>query len=96
MTDFNIFIDCNNDLDKIQNVLQQAKNNGFVMASDFDKNIPSAEKLYNDFRKYNHGNAKIILHFFYNNITGRKEIAYGTKSAFLSYPQFKSIKITKF
>ena len=46
MIDFDIFIDCNNDLNKIQNVLEQAKNNGFVMASDFDKNIPPAEKLY--------------------------------------------------
>jgi hypothetical protein len=51
MIEFNIFIDCNNDLNKIQDVLKQAKNAGFVMSSDFDKNIPSAEKLYKDFRK---------------------------------------------
>ena len=95
MKDFDIFLDYNNDLNKMQEILNSAKSDGFVMANDFNKEIPSAEELYAEFRKYNHGNSKMILHFFHNNITNRKEISYGTRSIFQSYPQYKNIKIIK-
>lgn len=89
------FIDYNNNLKKMQEILKAAEQDGFVMASDFKKDIPTAEELYKEFRKYNHGNSKMILHFFYNDITNRKEISYGTRTIFRSYPQYKNIYIYK-
>lgn len=89
------FIDYNNDLKKMQEILIAAEQDGFVMASDFNKAIPTAEELYEEFRKYYHGNSKLILHFFYNSITNRKEISYGTRTVYRSYPQYKNIYIYK-
>lgn len=95
MENLDIFLDYNNDLKKMQEVLNSAKNDGFIMGNDFNKEIPSAEKLYEEFRKYYHGNSKMILHFYYNHITNRKEVSYGTRSVYRSYPQYKNIKILK-
>ena len=35
-----------------------------------------------------HGNSKLLLHCFYNDITKKKEMKYITRSVYLSYPQF--------
>lgn len=95
MSKFEVFVDHNNDLDKIQQTLTAFEKVGFVMASDFSKKIPTAKELYKEFRKYNHGNSKIILHLYHNSITGKDEISYGTKKSFQSYPQYKNIYILK-
>ena len=36
-----------------------------------------------------HGNGKLIIHAFYNSINKKKEIQFGTKSIYNSYPQYK-------
>lgn len=92
---FHIFIDFSNDLEKMQDMLKAAEEDGFVMANDFNKTIPTARELYEEFKKNYHGNSKMILHFFYNNIINRKEISYGTRSVYKTYPQFKNIQILK-
>lgn len=35
-----------------------------------------------------HGNSKLLLHCFYNDITKKKEMKYITRSVYLSYPQY--------
>lgn len=35
-----------------------------------------------------HGNSKLLLHCFYNDITKKKEMNYITRSTYLSYPQY--------
>ena len=95
MKKFDIFIDFGGNLEKLQNTLNKLKNAGFVMACDFKKDIPTAQELHEQFYKYNHGNAKMILNLFYNDITGRKEIATGYKAIYQTYPQYKNIKIKK-
>lgn len=37
-----------------------------------------------------HGNGKLVICAFYNDITGKKEIQFGTKSIYESYPQLKN------
>lgn len=88
------FIQCAT-TEKTQGLLNTLKNNGYVMASDFKKEIPTAQELLKEFKKYNHGNAKMLLHLFRNSITGRKEISTGSATIYRSYPQYKNIKIIK-
>lgn len=49
--------------------------------------------LFEECKRALHGNAKLIIHAFYNDITGKKEIQFGSKSIYESYPQHKHIKI---
>ena len=37
-----------------------------------------------------HGNAKLVINAFYNSITKKKEIQFGTRSIYKTYPQYKS------
>ena len=90
-----LFVEFNNDIGKLQALLDIAKNFNYVMASDFNHNIPTAAELYNTFKKYYHGNSKMLLNFYYNPITDRKEISYGTRSIYRTYPQYKNMRITK-
>jgi hypothetical protein len=46
-----------------------------------------------DFYKWYHGNSKPILHIFYNDINGRNELQFTTKSIIRTYPQYKNAKI---
>ena len=39
-----------------------------------------------------HGNAKLIIHAFYNDISGKNEIQFGTKRIYSSYPHLRNIK----
>lgn len=39
-----------------------------------------------------HGNANLIINAFYNDITRKNEIQFGTKSIYKSYPQLRNIK----
>lgn len=43
-------------------------------------------------KKQIYGNGKLVIHAFYNDITNKKEIQFGTKSIYKSYPQFKRIR----
>lgn len=79
----------------MQGLLNTLKNNGYVMSNDFKKEIPTAQELLTEFKKYNHGNAKMLLHLFRNSITGIKEISTGSATIFKSYPQYKNLKIIK-
>lgn len=88
------FIQCAT-AEKMQGLLNTLKNNGYVMASDFKKEIPTAQELLTEFKKYNHGNAKMLLHLFRNSITGRKEISTGSATIYRSYPQYKNLKIIR-
>lgn len=90
-----IFLDCNSNIDTIDYMLTLARKEGFASASDFEKEIPTAAELFTKFKKYYHGNSKMILHFFYNNITKRKEFEIGTKTIYRSYPQYKNAKFLK-
>ena len=90
-----IFLDCMGNIETIDNILTLARKDGFTLASDFEKEIPSAAELFAKFKKYYHGNSKMILHFFYNNITKRNEFDIGTKTIYRSYPQYKKAVFLK-
>jgi hypothetical protein len=40
-----------------------------------------------------HGNAKLIIHAFHNSINGKKEIQFGTRSTYKTYPMYKNMKV---
>lgn len=40
-------------------------------------------------KKFVHGNSKLIINAFYNSITNKKEIQFGTKAIYNTYPQYK-------
>lgn len=40
-------------------------------------------------KKQIHGNGKLIINAFYNSITKKKEIQFGTRSIYNTYPQYK-------
>ena len=63
----------------------QAKANGFVWASDF----PDTEISFSRAKRFYHGNSKLLLNLFYNDITNKKEMAITTMSVEKSYPQNK-------
>ncbi len=48
---------------------------------------------FSDCKKQIHGNGKLIIHAFYNDITNKKELQFGIKSIYNSYPQCKKIKV---
>lgn len=50
---------------------------------------------YNDAKKQFHGNSKILLHLFYNSITGAHEISVTTAATEKTYPHIKTIKAEK-
>lgn len=54
---------------------------------------PSAYDAWDYFDKYAHGNAKPILHFFFNSITGKNEINLTYREVIKSYPQYKSFTV---
>ena len=54
--------------------------------------IPSFEEAKN----YYHKNSKLLLHLFYNEITGKHEMQLTTKAVSLSYPQNKKINVRGF
>lgn len=67
----------------------------FVNKPNFDT-AKSCEELktdiYTDFYKWYHGNSKPILHIFYNDINGKNELQFTTKSIVKTYPQYKTAK----
>lgn len=63
----------------------QAKSNGYKWATD----NPKHELLYDEARSMFHGNSKLLLHLFHNDITERDEMQVTTVSVINTYPQYK-------
>ncbi len=43
---------------------------------------------FEDCKKNIHGNGKLIINAFYNDINGKNELQYGTRSIYNTYPQY--------
>ena len=69
-----------------------AKEQGFSFFGTYKNKTVS--EIVDDFYKYNHGNSKMLWHFFYNNITGKYEITTTSRTVKNTYPQLKSVPIT--
>ena len=65
--------------------VQQAKANGYVWATDF----PDHEPTYEEMKSWYHGNSKVLLHLYYNDILNRLEMSATTKAVMKTYPQYK-------
>lgn len=63
----------------------QAKANGWRWGTDFPKYEPTFDKA----KGWYHGNAKLILHLYYNDIVDRHEMVVTTKATLKTYPQYK-------
>ena len=50
-------------------------------------NPPSFESA----KAFYHGNSKLLLHLFYNEITGGREMRITTRATELTYPQIKRV-----
>ena len=51
------------------------------------------EDMEKRFYRSAHGNAKPILHIFYNSITGKNDIEFTALTYLRTYPQYKNTKI---
>ena len=73
--------------------LLYAYNYNFVCAPNLNT-AQSCADLKKDmevhFYKYMHGNAKPLLHIFYNNITNKNDLRLTCETYLRSYPQYKS------
>ena len=74
--------------EKFNKVVHKLKDEGYEWVG-LNKNLS-----FSDCKKAIYGNAKLIIHAFYNTITNKKDMQFGTKSIYQSYPQHKKIKIT--
>lgn len=87
-----------NDTPTIQKALKllYAYNYNFVCAPNLNTKTSCAElkqEMEKRFYKYAHGNAKPILHIFYNNITNKNDIEFTALTYIRTYPQYKNAKI---
>lgn len=73
--------------EKFDKVVYKLQNAGYEWVG-LNKNL-----TFEDCKKQIHGNAKLIINAFYNPITNKKDIQFGTKAIYQSYPQHKRIKI---
>lgn len=69
--------------DKFNKVVAKLLNNGYEWVG-FNK-----RPTFTECKRQIHGNGKLIIDAFYNDITNKKEIQFGTKSIYNSYPQYK-------
>lgn len=76
-----------NSKDKFNEVVLKCRQGGYHWASDFPKHEPTFEEM----KAQIHGNAKLLLHCFYNSITHRLEMQCTTLNTMKTYPQFKGI-----
>lgn len=75
-------------------LLELARKHGYEFFGTFkNKNVNEIIKL---FYEYNHGNSKLLWHFYFNDITNKLEITTTTKSIEKSYPHIKNVPITYF
>ena len=75
--------------DKFNNVAEVLLNNGYEWVGINKK--PTFAECNNRI----HGNAKLVIHAFYNSITKKKEIQFGTRSIYKTYPQHKNMKVVE-
>lgn len=69
---------------KFNKVVTELLNNGYEWVGLNKK--PTFEEC----KKFIHGNAKLVIHAFYNDITRKKEIQFGTKSTYKTYPSVEN------
>ena len=73
--------------EKFNKVNQTLQANGYEWVG-LNKN-PSFEQCRGEIGR----RCKLVLHAFYNDITRKHEIQFGSRSIYKTYPQFKNIKI---
>lgn len=71
-------------------VVSNLKKLGYVWATDFPK-----EPTFKECKGFYHGNSKLLIHTFYNNIINKNEMAATTLSVLKTYPQYKGINLKK-
>lgn len=75
-----------------ERLISIAKRHGYTFYGMYENK--SVTEIIRLFYKYNHGNSKIIWHFYFNDIINKLEITTTSKSVKNSYPQLKAIPIT--
>lgn len=65
-------------------VVSKLKESGYVWATDFPR-----EPTFKECKGFYHWNSKLLIHAFFNNITGRYEMVATTLSVLKTYPQYK-------
>ena len=76
-----------NTKEKFDNITKEYINKGFSWGSDFLDIQPSFEEA----RQWYHGNSKLLLHVYYNDINNKFEMQVTTLTTINSYPQYKNI-----
>ena len=72
-------------------VVSNLKKLGYVWATDF----PNHEPTFKECKSFYHSNSKLLIHTFFNDITGKHEMSATTLSALKTYPQYKNINLKK-
>ena len=78
-----------NDKESFDKTTKAFLEHGYKWAAD----RPNFTLDFETAKSYYHGNSKLLLDTFYNNIIGKYEIQVTTKSVIKSYPQYKNTKI---
>lgn len=73
--------------EKFNHVSKTLLDNGYEWVG-INKN-PTFEEC----KKFVHGNSKLVICAFYNDITNKREIQFGTRSIYKTYPQHKNMKV---
>lgn len=72
-------------------VVSNLKKIGYVWATDF----PNHEPTFKECKSFYHGNSKLLIHTFFNDILQRHEMSATTLSVLKTYPQYKRINLKK-
>jgi hypothetical protein len=71
-------------------VVSNLKKLGYVWATDFPR-----EPTFEECKRFYHGNSKLLIHAFFNDITDKHEMSATTISVLKTYPQYKGINLRK-
>ena len=71
-------------------VVNNLKKLGCVWATDFPR-----EPTFEECKRFYHGNSKLLIHTFFNDITNKSEMSITTLSVLKTYPQYKGINLRK-
>ena len=77
--------------EKYNRVLEKLFNNGYQWVCDNPR--LKRDYTFDDCKRRIHGNAKLVLHAFYNDITRKKEIQFGTRAIYKTYPMYRNLKV---
>lgn len=77
--------------DDFKRVVANLKKIGYVWATDFPKHEPTYEECKSQY----HGNSKLLIHGFHNDINGKYEMSVTTLSIMKTYPQYKDVNLKK-